>query len=160
MGWVGDKNIKEKLLKGHTSAGKTFKVHLDGYDIGPLLEGKVDKTPRKYFIYSTDGGKISAIRFDDRWKALYMLQNHEGTEVWLHKLEVLKAPYIFDLRMDPFEKATESNNYWTLWSERVFQLSQSARYVLEFASSFKDYPPRQRPASWTIGDILEQYYKD
>ncbi len=159
MSWVGEPDIKQKLKKGYQAADKTFKVHLDGYNFGLRLEGKVEKAPRKYFVYATDAAKISAIRFDDRWKALYMVQDAEGTEVWLRKLRVLKAPMIFDLRMDPYEKATTSNNYWTLWSQRVFQLAQAGRYVQEFVATFEDFPPRQRPASWTIGDAMEKYYK-
>ena len=69
----------------------------------------------------------------------------------------LGAPMIFDLRMDPYEKATTSNNYWTLWSERVFQIAQGGRYVQAFAATFKDFPQRQRPASWSIDQMLEKY---
>ena len=109
------------------------------------------------YVYSTDAGQVAAIRFDDRWKAMYLIQDAEGTEVWLRKLRPLKAPMIFDLRMDPYEKATTSNNYWTLWSQRVFQISQAGRYVAEFAQTFEEYPPRQRPATWGIEQLMEQY---
>jgi len=159
MNYAGDPDIKSKLLDGHTINDKTYKVHLDGYDMTELLAGKDVENPRKYFIYSTDAGQVSGIRFDDRWKAMYLVQDAEGTEVWLRKLRPLKAPLMWDLRMDPFEKADKSNNYWTLWSQRVFQVSQAARYVQEFAQTFEAFPQRQRPATWGIEQMMEKYMK-
>ena len=90
---------------------------------------------------------------------MYMIQDYEGTEVWLRNLEQLKAPLMWDLRMDPFEKADKSNNYWTLWSQRVFQLSQAARYVGEFAATFVEYPRRQAPASWGVEKLTAPIYQ-
>ncbi len=161
MSYVGVPDIKERLKTGHESAGKTFKVHLDGYDFSERLAGTAEKGPRDYFIYSTDSAEISAVRFDDRWKAIYLEQKSQGTRVWLDELVPLKAPLLFDIRMDPFEKSLEdSNTYWDWWSRHIFLFGRAATYVGGFANSFEEFPPRQRPASWTIGDIMEKYYKD
>ncbi|MGB0837243.1 MAG: arylsulfatase [Flavobacteriaceae bacterium] len=162
MDWVptlvaaaGNPNVTQELLDGSfESQGKNYRVHLDGYNMLDYWSGKTKVNPRRYFIYSTDGGEISAVRFADRWKAMYMVQDAEGSEVWLRKLEHLKAPYIFDLRMDPFEKALETNSYYDWYSKKVgYMINWSASYIQEFKATFKDYPQRQKPASWNITEV-------
>ncbi len=158
MAAVGEPEIKEKLKAGNYRAiGRRYKVHLDGYNFLPRLTGQADKGPRDYYIYATDAGAISAIRFDDRWKAIYMEQESHGTRVWVDKLVPLKAPLLFDLRMDPFEKALHTNTYWDWYSRHIFLFGKAASYILPFAQSFQEFPPTQRAASWSIDQLLEQY---
>ena len=157
MAAVGDDAIADKLKKGHTVGDKTYRVHLDGYNFLPRLTGKEKKGPRKFFVYGTDAGQISAVRFDDRWKAIYMEQRAHGTRVWVEDLVPLKAPILFDLRMDPFEKAMHTNTYWDWYSRRIYMLSRGSSYVLDFIKTFKDYPPRQKAATWNLDQIIEQY---
>ncbi len=153
---AGDTKIPDQLLNGtFQSNGKTFKNHLDGYNMLPLWTGKTDVNPRQFYIYGTDGGEISAIRFADRWKLMYMEQKYYGQEVWQYKLEHLKAPHMFDLRMDPFEKARETNNYQSFWARHVFLIGWGASYVVEFKNTFKDYPQAQKPATWNVTELAE-----
>ena len=156
MAAAGDANIKQKLMAGNYRSGnKTFKNYLDGHNMLPLWSGQVDENPRKYYIYGTDGGEISAIRFADRWKLLYMEQKHYGQEVWMYKLEKLKAPWLYDLRMDPFEKARETNTYQDWWARHLFMVGWGASYVVDFKNTFKDYPAAQKPATWNVTEIAE-----
>ncbi len=156
MAAAGEPNIGDKLKTGNFRAnGKTFKNHLDGHNMLPLWSGQTDKNPREYYIYGTDGAEISAIRFADRWKLIYMEQKAEGQDVWFYKLEPLKAPWLYDLRMDPFEKAKETNRYHDWWAHRVYMIGWGASYVVEFTSSFKEFPPAQKPATWNVTEIAE-----
>ncbi len=156
MAMAGDPNIGDKLKAGtFRSNGKTFRNHLDGYNMWPLWSEQTDTNPREYYIYGTDGAEISAIRFADRWKLIYMEQKAEGQDVWFYKLEPLKAPWLFDLRMDPFEKAKETNSYHDWWAHRVYMLGWGGSYVAEFVATFKDYPPAQKPATWNVTEIKE-----
>ncbi|WP_075602486.1 arylsulfatase [Saccharicrinis aurantiacus] len=151
---AGDKDTPQKLLDGtFQSNGKTFKNHLDGYNMLPLWSGKTEENPRKYFIYGTDAAQISAIRFADRWKAMYMEQKHHGQDVWVYKLEPLKAPLLFDLRMDPFEKARETNSYHDWYARHIFMFGWAGSYVMEFKQTFKDYPAAQAPATWNVTEM-------
>ncbi|OIQ28595.1 MAG: arylsulfatase [Bacteroidetes bacterium MedPE-SWsnd-G2] len=154
LAMAGGDRIPQQLLDGSFSVnGKTFKNHLDGFNMLPLWKGDTEENPRKYFIYGTDAGEISAIRFQDRWKLLYMEQKHYGQEVWMYKLEPLKAPFMYDLRMDPFEKARETNTYQDFWARHVFLLGWGGSYVVDFKNTFKEYPQIQKPATWNVTEI-------
>ena len=156
MAAAGEPDLRNKLLNGqYTANGKTVRTFLDGHNMLPLWKGDTDENPRKYYIYGTDGGEISAIRFADRWKLLYMEQKYYGQEVWMYKLEKLKAPFMYDLRMDPFEKARETNTYQDFWARHVFLLGWGGSYVTDFVKSFKDYPASQKPATWNVTEIKE-----
>ena len=151
---VGGNNIPDQLLEGKfKSNGKTFKNYLDGHNMLPLWSGKTEKNPREFFIYGTDAGEISAIRFADRWKAMYMEQKAIGQDVWVYKLEHLKAPFLFDLRMDPFEKARETNSYHDWYARHPFLFGWAGSYVVEFKKTFKEYPQVQKPATWNVTEM-------
>lgn len=141
------------FMERKTEEGRTFKNHLDGYNMLPLWSGKTDKNPREYYIYGTDAAEISAIRFAERWKLMYMEQKAYGQDVWIYKLEPLKAPWLYDLRMDPFEKARETNAYHDWWAHRVYMLGWGGSYVVQFKNTFKDYPAAQKPASWNVTEM-------
>ncbi|MDN3641156.1 arylsulfatase [Lutimonas halocynthiae] len=151
---AGGSDIPNKLKAGtFQSNGKTFKNHLDGHNMLPLWSGQTEKNPREYFIYGTDAAEISAIRFGDRWKAMYMEQKAIGQEVWIYKLESLKAPLLFDLRMDPFEKARETNSYQDWYARNIFMFGWAGSYVVEFKKTFKEFPPAQAPATWNVTEM-------
>ena len=102
---AGEPDIAGKLKKGHKIGDKTFKVHLDGYNLLPHLTGKEAKSPRQAFVYFTDDGDVAALRYDN-WKVLFMEQRVHGTlKIWQDPFVTLRAPYIFNLRMDPYEHA-------------------------------------------------------
>lgn len=154
LAMAGGDRIPQQLLDGNFKVnGKTFKNHLDGYNMLPLWTGRTEENPRRYYIYGTDGGEISAIRFADRWKLLYMEQHKVTQEVWQYKLEHLKAPHMYDLRMDPFEKARHTNGYQDFWARHVFLLGWGGSYVIDFKNTFKEYPQIQPPATWNVTEI-------
>ena len=156
MAAAGEPNIGDKLKTGtYRANGKTFKNHLDGYNMLPLWSGQTDVNPREYYIYGTDAAEISAIRFADRWKLIYLEQEAEGQDVWFYKLTPLKAPWLYDLRMDPFEKAKETNSYHDWWAHRVYMIGWGASYVVEFKETFKEFPPAQKPATWNVTELSE-----
>ena len=157
MAAAGDPDIKEKLLNGHQAAGKTFKVHLDGYNFLPYLTGQTDEGPRKEFFYFSDDGDLTGLRYRN-WKVVFAQQRATGTlNVWSEPYTFTRIPWLFNLRTDPYEKATiTSNTYWDWYLDRAFLMLPAAEYVGKFLESFVEYPPRQKAASFTIDQVLEQ----
>jgi arylsulfatase len=151
---AGEPQIKEKLLAGHRAGRRDYKVHLDGYNQLPLLTGSGPGARREMF-YFTDDGDLAALRYDN-WKLHFMIQEHHGLEVWERSFTTLRLPMLFNLRSDPFERATESMNYGRWRVERAFALVPAQTYVGRFLESFKDFPPRQRPGSFSLGDAMER----
>jgi arylsulfatase A-like enzyme len=151
---AGEPDIKEKLLAGHESAGKSFRVHVDGYDFLPYLTGESEHGPRVEFFYFSDDGDLVALRYDN-WKLVFMEQRMRGTvAVWLEPLVVLRAPKLFNLRTDPFERAdTTSNTYWDWYMDRIFLVVPAQTIVGEFLQTFLQFPPRQKAASFTIDEV-------
>ena len=151
---AGDPDVKDRLLEGHEAAGKTFRVHLDGHDLVPYLTGEVDQSPRNEFFYFSDDGDLVAMRYDN-WKLVFMEQRLSGTvAVWLEPLVVLRAPKLFNLRTDPFERAdTTSNTYWDWFMDRIFLVLPAQQIVGEFLQTFLAYPPRMKAASFTIDQV-------
>jgi arylsulfatase A-like enzyme len=136
--------------------GKSFKVHLDGYNFLPHLTGQEKKGPRKEFFYFSDGGQLVNLRYND-WKLVFAEQRAHGFAVWSDPFVPLRLPKVFNLRRDPFERAdTDANNYDTWWVRHVFLLVPSQKVVGEFAATFKDFPPRQKPAKFNVDDVLSQ----
>jgi arylsulfatase A-like enzyme len=153
---AGVKDIKEKLLNGYQAGGKTFKVHLDGYDLVSALKGETDEWPRREFFYFSDDGDLVALRYN-RWKAVFSEQRSEGFDVWQNPFVPLRVPKLFDLWGDPFERADHESNYYVDWrARRVFLLVPAQAYVAQFLQSFKEFPPRQKPASFSIDQVLQK----
>jgi arylsulfatase A-like enzyme len=153
---AGAPDIKERLLKGAKVGDKKFNVHIDGYNLLPHLTGKVKESPRRLFVYPTDGGEICAIRYDD-WKLVYMEQRTKRMDIWRDPLVTLRAPKIFNLRRDPFERAdTDSNNYDRWWIERVGNVWPGSAVATEFFKTFEKFPPRQKPEKWNLSEIMER----
>jgi arylsulfatase len=153
---AGEPKITEKLLKGHKAGGKTFKVHIDGLNMVPYLTGKVDKSPRECFFYVNDDAQLVALRFND-WKLVFMEQRAKTLALWLEPFVSLRAPKIFNLRRDPFERADQnSNTYWDWEIDHVFLLVPAQAYVLQHLQSFATFPPRQKPSSFNLDEVLEK----
>jgi arylsulfatase A-like enzyme len=154
---AGDPNIKEELLKGVTANGRKYKVHLDGYNMLPVFTGKADKGPRHEIFYFSDDGDLTALRYDD-WKLIFMEQKATGTfRVWMEPFVPLRVPLIENLRRDPYERAElTSNTYYDWMLDRAFLLVPAQAYVANFLATFKDYPPRQKAASFSLEQVLEK----
>ena len=154
---AGEPEIKEKLLKGHEAAGKTFKVHLDGFNQLPYLTGQVEKSPRQGFFYFNDDGDIVALRFEN-WKLVFMEQRVPGTlRVWAEPFTPLRLPKLFDLRADPYERADiTSNTYYDWFLSQPYLIFAGQAATEKFLATFKEFPPRQRAASFTIDQAMEK----
>jgi arylsulfatase len=154
---AGDPDIKAKLLKGHQAAGRTFKVHLDGFNLLPYLTGAEKTSPRQGFIYFSDDGDLVALRFDN-WKIVFMEQRLRGTMgVWAEPFTPLRLPKLFNLRTDPFERAdVTSNTYYDWFIYHGYLVLAAQAIVAPFLATFKDFPPRQKAASFTIDQALEK----
>ena len=151
---AGEPQVKEKLLEGHDAAGKTFQVHLDGYDLLPYLTGEVDRSPRNSFFYFSDDGDLVAMRYDN-WKLVFMQQRLPGTlAVWAEPFVATRIPLLFNLRTDPYERADiTSNTYWDWYLDRAYLVLPAVQIVSEFLQTFVAYPPRMKAASFTIDQV-------
>jgi arylsulfatase len=155
---AGEPDIKEKLKKGKYKAiGRRYKVHLDGYNILPLLTAETDKSPRKEIFYFSDDGDLTALRYAD-WKLIFMEQKAQGTfRVWMEPFVPLRVPLIFNLRRDPYERATiTSNSYFEWMLDRAYLLVPAQAYVGKFLATFKEFPPRQKAASFSLDQVMEK----
>jgi len=154
---AGEPHVKEKMLTGYSAAGKNFKLHLDGFDQLPLLTGQTDKSARKAFFYFNDDGDLVAIRFEN-WKVVFMEQRMPGTlAVWAEPFTTLRVPKLYDLRADPYEQADiTSNTYYEWLLEQGYLMFAASTVSEEFLQTFKDFPPSQRAASFTIDQAMEK----
>jgi arylsulfatase len=154
---AGIPDVTEKLLNGYTVNGKTYKVHLDGYNMLPLLTGQTNKDPRESFLYFNDDAQLVAVRYDN-WKLVFMEQRVKGTmKIWQEPFTPLRIPNIYNLRTDPYEMAdVTSNTYYDWLLEHAFLWIPSSVYVQKFIMTFKDFPPRQKAASFNLDEVLKK----
>jgi arylsulfatase len=154
---AGEPDIVEKLGKGHKAGDKTFKVHIDGYNLLPFLTTKGVRSPRQGFIYFSDDGDLVGLRYDN-WKVVFMEQRTRGTlEVWMDPFVPLRVPKLFNLRTDPYERADVTSNTYFQWLiENDYLILAASAIVEEFLKTFKDFPPRQKAASFTIDQAMEK----
>ncbi len=152
---AGAKDIKQQLLSGTKLGARDYKVHLDGYDILPLLTGQEKKSPRNEIFYFSDDGDLTALRFDD-WKLIFMEQRVEATlQAWQEPFIPLRLPYIFNLRRDPYERSQiTSNTYYDWMLDRAYLLVPAQTYVGRFLETFKAFPPRQKAASFSLDKVM------
>ena len=154
---AGDTEVKEKLLTGYQVGSKTFKVHLDGYNLVPYLSGEQEKSPRIDYFYFSDDGDLLALRYDN-WKVVFAEQRATGTlQIWQEPFVQLRFPKLFNLRTDPLEKADiTSNTYWDWILDHVYLFLPAQKIVGDFLGTFVEFPPRQKAASFTIDQVLEK----
>lgn len=155
LAMAGEPDIIEKVKKGYEAIGRTYKNHIDGYNLVPYLTGETDKSPRNFFFYFSDDGDVLAIRYDN-WKMVFMEQRTAGKmDVWVDPFVRLRGPKMYNLRTDPFEFATiTSNTYWDWQFHHVPLVYLSQAAAAKFVDTFKEFPPVQKPNSFTIDDAI------
>jgi len=154
---AGDPNVKHELLKGYKVGDMTYKVHLDGDNLVPYLTGQVEKSPRESFFYINDDQQLVALRYDN-WKLVFMEQRAEGTMlIWSNPFTSLRIPLMFNLRMDPYERAdVTSNTYYDWLLDHAFLLVPAQAYVGDFLMTFKNYPQRQKASSFNMDEVFQK----
>jgi arylsulfatase len=151
----GDPDVVERCKKGCQSGNKTFKVHLDGYNLMPFFTGEVKESPRKEFLYWSDDGELVALRIN-QWKISFKEQEHTGLDVWKRDFTNLRAPNIYNLRADPFERGTESFEYGRWMAHRMFLIVPSQAVVAQWLATFREFPIRQKPASFNLDEVRQK----
>jgi arylsulfatase A-like enzyme len=154
---AGEPDIVEKLKASYTVRDTTFRVHIDGYNLLPYLLGQTPACPRPGLVYFSDDGDVLALRYDN-WKVVFMEQRVEGTlRIWAEPFVELRVPKLFNLRTDPFERAdVTSNTYYDWFLNNDFIALAATTLVSQFLETFKDFPPRQKAASFTIDQVVEK----
>jgi arylsulfatase len=157
LAMAGEPDIVEKLKTGHTIGDKAYKVHIDGFNLLPFLTKEGERSPRKGFMYFSDDGDLLGVRFDN-WKVVFMEQRLQGTlGVWAEPFVALRLPKLFNLRTDPFERADiTSNSYWDWVFTNAALVLAATDLVSQFLATFKEFPPRQKAASFTIDQAMEK----
>jgi arylsulfatase A-like enzyme len=152
---AGEPEIKNKLLTGYVSGGKTFKVHLDGYNQLPLLTGQQEKSARKEFFYINDDAQLVAMRYEN-WKMVFCEQRAPGTlRIWAEPFVCLRLPKLINLRLDPYERADITSNTYYDWAiQRAFLIVPAQAMVAQFVETFREFPPRQKPSSFSVDEVL------
>jgi arylsulfatase len=154
---AGEPDIAAKLKQGYTAGKKTFKVYLDGFNLLPHWKGEVKENPRPGFLYWSDDGDLMALRYGN-WKVHFAEQRAEGFETWEEPFVHLRVPKLFNLRSDPFENASVAGDLsYKQWRvDRVFMLVPAAALVSQYMQTLVEFPPRQRPDSFTVGNVMEK----
>jgi arylsulfatase len=153
---AGEPDVNKKLLAGHKVGTRTFRVHIDGINMLPYLTGAAKESPRESFLYINDDGQLVAVRHGD-WKLVFMEQRAKQMACWSEPFVSLRIPKMFNLRRDPFERADEnSNTYWDWIFDHAFLLYGVQALVAQQIQAFKEFPPRQKPASFNLDRVMEQ----
>ena len=152
---AGEPDIKNKLLNGYNAVGNTFKVNLDGYNQLPLLTGQQEKSARKEFFYINDDAQLVAMRYEN-WKMVFCEQKVEGTlEIWAAPFVCRRLPKMFNLRLDPYERDDITSNTYYDWTlQRAFLVVPAQALVAQFVETFRNFPPRQKPSSFSVDEVL------
>ena len=154
---AGEPDVVDKLKQGYEANAKTYKVHVDGYDLIPYLSGEAEEHSRPGFFYFSDDGDLMALRWNN-WKFVFMEQREQGTmAVWMNPFTPLRVPKTFNLRTDPFEMADRtSNTFWDSMLKREFVLAPAQGIVAQFLQTFQEFPPRMKAASFSLDQVLEK----
>jgi len=154
---AGDPDVTTKLLNGYKIGDMTYKVHLDGYNLVPYLTGQAEKSPREAFLYINDDQQVTALRYDN-WKIVFEEQRAPGQLLlWANPFTNLRLPKLFNVRTDPYERADiTSNTYYDWFFDHVFLLVPAQDYVAQFLATFRDYPQRQKAASFNLDEVLQK----
>jgi len=153
---AGDSTVVERCKKSCQSGTKSFKVHLDGYNLIPFFRGEVKESPRHEFLYWSDDGDLFAVRIS-QWKISFIEQHHTGLDVWRKGFERLRIPNLYNLRADPYERGTTSAAYdWSYFAPRGFVIVPAQAVVARWLETFKEYPIRQKPASFNLDEVMRK----
>ncbi len=152
----GNETVKDDLLDGEKLGTRKYKVHLDGYNIRPMLTGETSKSPRKEIFYFSDDGELTALRYED-WKVIFLEQRAEATfQAWREPFTTLRVPLLVNLRRDPYERGMVTSNTYDDWFlDRPYLLLPAQTYVARFLGTFKKYPPRQKAGSFNLSKVME-----
>ena len=155
LAMAGEPDISEKLMKGHKVRGTRYKVHPDGRNLVPYLTGEAEKSARESFIYANDDQQVVGLRYDN-WKLVFLEQRAPGQLlIWAEPFTPLRVPKLFNLRTDPYERADQtSNTYYDFLIDHAFLFVPAQQYVGNFLMTFKDFPQRQKAASFNLDDVL------
>jgi len=155
LSMAGAPDVVEKLKSGYKAVGRTYKNHIDGFDFVPYLTGKAKEGPRNFYFYISDDGDMLALRYQN-WKIHFMEQRCRGTlQVWAEPFTRLRVPKLFNLRTDPYEFADiTSNTYYDWFLYNAFFMYGAQAAAGKFAETFKDFPPVQKPNTFTVDDAL------
>ncbi len=154
MAAAGEPDVKQKLLAGYRAGNMSYKVHLDGYNWMPYFKGEAQDGPRKEFLYWTDDGDLAALRYN-KWKLVFMEQRAHSLDVWQDPMIPLRFPKLFNLRTDPFERADYEGIDYQHWrADRIFLMVPAQAFVGQWLSSFREFPPRQKPASFSLDQVI------
>jgi arylsulfatase A-like enzyme len=167
---AGDTTVKDRLLKGTTIGNKSFKVHLDGYNQLPYLLGQQPRSNRDDFYYFDDDGQLVSMRYDvlqpgatsrTAWKVVFCEQRAPGQfDIWMNPFTCLRAPRLFNLRMDPYEHAQVSGyGYYGWQADNVYLVIEGTRRAANFLETFIEFPPSQTPASFSIDQVEDAVKK-
>ena len=121
----------------------------------PAFKGEVKEWPRHEFVYWTDDGDPAGLRFD-QWKMVFLDQRTVGFNVWQDPLVVLRFPKLFNLRSDPFERAEDTAGYVDFRINHAFLVGPAIGYTAQWIQSFKDFPPRQKPGSFNLSQVMDK----
>ncbi|KMO84274.1 arylsulfatase [Mycolicibacterium chubuense] len=156
---AGEPDISDRLKQGYQAGDKHFKVHIDGFNLVPYLTGEVTTSPRRGFIYFSDDGDVLGLRFEN-WKIVFQEQRCPGTlQIWAEPFVPLRLPKLFNLRTDPYERADiTSNTYYDWMLRRGYLVMYGSAICTQFLETFKQFPPRHEPASFTINHAVEKLH--
>jgi arylsulfatase A-like enzyme len=147
LSMLGESNLKEKLLKGHTVGKMTYKVHLDGFDQSDLITGK-GPAKRKEFFYFTETS-FHGLRYGD-WKVLFKTQDR-----WFNGIQnTFTIPLITNLKLDPFERFHEARGFDEWQEDRAWVFGPAKILTAQFFQTFKDYPPRQASFGIDVDEMM------
>jgi arylsulfatase len=150
---AGAPDVVDKLKKGYKAIGRTYKNHIDGMSLVDYITGKRNDSPRNAFFYFSDDGDLLALRFDN-WKVVFMEQRCHGTlQIWAEPFTKLRLPKLYNLRTDPYEFAdVTSNSYYDWMIHSGFMALSAQAVVAKFMETFKEFPPVQKPNTFTVED--------
>jgi arylsulfatase A-like enzyme len=151
----GNANLVEQCAKTCQLSGKSYKVHLDGYNLMPFFKGELKESPRKEFLYWSDDGDLFAIRVLD-WKVNFIEQYETGLNIWDRDYTRLRTPNIYNLRADPFERGTYSSWYPDWKAHRAYLLVPAQAVVAKWLETFKEFPIRAKPASFNLDEVMRK----
>jgi arylsulfatase A-like enzyme len=154
---AGVPDIADQLKAGIDLNGTRYQVHLDGHNQLDYLTGQAEVSPRQHFFYVSDDGDLTAVRFDN-WKVVFLEQRAPGTlRVWAEPFTQLRVPKIFNLRTDPYERAdVTSNTYYDWLLDHAWIVVPLQAFVFNMIQSLAQFPPRQKPASFNLAQVLEK----